>query len=182
MDAEETKYTRVEYERRFLVSPRADWQRAVESYSKTFEDKYLRQGRLRLRVLTDSDTGRRIIKLTKKSESPSPYFQTISRILLSPGEYDLLAGLAGDRLTKTRYYHNDRGRVFSVDVFGGELAGLVLCEVEASGLDELMAVEPPDYAQAEVTEDTFFTGGNLCRITRAELLRKLSTVGGYNQS
>lgn len=176
MDAEESKYTRVEYERRFLVSPRSDWRGAVESYSKTFEDKYLRHARLRLRILTDSDTGRQIIKLTKKFESASPYFQSISRILLSPREYELLDGLEGDRLKKIRYYHNYDGRVFSIDVFEGELNGLVLCEVEAEGIEELMLAEPPAYAKYEVTEDAFFTGGNLCRTTRAELLRKLETV------
>jgi hypothetical protein len=103
MSTDELKYTRVEYERRFLVSPSSDWRSAVEAYSKTFEDNYLRGTRLRLRILTDSDTGRRVIKLTKKFESPSPYFRTISRILLSRGEYALLNGLEGDRLTKTRY-------------------------------------------------------------------------------
>ncbi|HEY7544306.1 MAG TPA: hypothetical protein VID27_05460, partial [Blastocatellia bacterium] len=122
---EETKYTRVEYERRFLVPPRTDWQSYVESYSKTFEDKYLRDGRLRLRILTDSDTGRRLIKLNKKSESASPYFQTVSRILLSPDEYELLDSLEGNRLRKIRHYHHHLGRVFSVDVFEGELDGLV---------------------------------------------------------
>jgi CYTH domain-containing protein len=59
MGPEELKYTRVEYERRFLVSPHADWRSVVESYSKTFEDKYLRHTRLRLRILTDLDTWRR---------------------------------------------------------------------------------------------------------------------------
>src|SRR4051794_23685709 len=126
MNAEETKYTRVEYERRFLVPPQADWRNAIEPYSKIFEDKYLRHTRLRLRVLTDTDTGRRIIKLNKKSESPSPYFQTISRILLSPAEYKLFDGLAGDRLKKERHYHEHSGRVFSIDVFAGELEGLIL--------------------------------------------------------
>lgn len=175
INTEETKYTRVEYERRFLVVPHADWRSAVESYSKTFEDKYLLHARLRLRVLTDSDTGRCRIKLTKKFESASPYFRTVSRILLSPGEYELLDGLEGDRLKKVRHYHNYRGRVFSIDVFEGELDGLVLCEVEAGGIEELMAVEPPAYAKHEVTEDLFFTGGSLCRTTCADLLRKLST-------
>jgi CYTH domain-containing protein len=173
---EETKYTRIEHERRFLVSPQADWRSLIESYSKTFEDKYLRDTRLRLRVLTDSDTGRRLIKLTKKPESASPYFGTISRILLSPREYELFDSLPGYRLRKVRHYHNDRGRVFSIDVFEGELEGLFLCEAEAEGLDELMAIEPPAYAQREVTEDPFFTGGNLCRMTRTDLLRKLSTL------
>ncbi|MGA9770567.1 MAG: hypothetical protein WBV94_16125 [Blastocatellia bacterium] len=174
MNTEETKYTRVEYERRFLVSSLAHWRGAVEPYSKTFEDKYLHNTRLRLRLLTDTDTGRQLIKLNKKLESSSPYFQTISRILLSPSEYKLLDGLKGDRLRKTRYYHHYLGRVFSIDVFGGELEGLVLCETEAEGLEELMSVEPPEYAKPEVTEDDFFTGGNLCRTSRTELLRKLS--------
>lgn len=173
--SEEAKYPRIEYERRFLVSLQADWRDLIESYSKTFEDKYLQDTRLRLRILTDSDTGRRLLKLTKKAESASPYFQTISRILLSPSEHALFDSLPGYRLRKVRHYHYDRGRVFSLDVFEGELEGLVLCETEAEGLDELMAIEPPVYAQCEVTEDTFFTGGNLCRMTRADLLHKLAT-------
>lgn len=170
----DTKYTRVEYERRFLVPTNANWQTQVEPYSKVFEDKYLRNTRLRLRVLTDTDTGRRIIKLTKKNESASPYFQTISRILLSPEEHKLFDALAGDRLKKERHYHHHRGRVFSVDVFEGELEGLILCETESDGLEDLMVVQFPAFATHEVTEDAFFTGGNLCRTTRAELLRKLA--------
>jgi CYTH domain-containing protein len=174
MDAEESKYARIEYERRFLVSPHSDWRSVVESYSKTFEDKYLHQARLRLRILTDSDTGRHIIKLTKKFESSSPYYQTINRILLSPGEYELLDSLEGDRLKKVRHYHICRGRAFSVDVFEGELVGLVLCEIEAEGIEELMSIEPPSFVIHEVTDDIFFTGGNLCRITNGELLHKLA--------
>src|SRR6185369_9233035 len=119
LSEEETKYTRTEHERRFLVSPQSDWRSLVESYSKTYEDKYLRDSRLRLRILTDSDTARRVLKLNKKLESPSPYFRTVGRILLSPAEYRLLDGLAGDRLKKTRFYQTYRGRVFSIDVFDG---------------------------------------------------------------
>jgi CYTH domain-containing protein len=117
-----------------------------------------------------------VLKLNKKLESDSSYFRTISRILLSPDEYEALDRLEGDRLRKIRHYHHDRGRVFSVDVLEGELQGLVLCETEAEGLDELMPIEPPAFAKLEVTEDPFFTGGNLCRTTRAELLRKLSAL------
>ena len=172
-DALENKYTRIEYERRFLLLPQADWRSAVAPYSKTFEDRYLRNTRLRLRVLTDSDTGRRVIKLTKKFESSSPYQRRISRILLSAEEYELIARLEGYSLKKTRYYSYHLKRVFSIDVFEGALEGLVLCETEADGLAELMAVGLPSYAGAEVTEDAFFEGGNLCRTTRDELMRRL---------
>ncbi len=158
------------------MSPQADWRSAVEPYSKSFEDKYLQNSRLRLRVLTDSDSGRRTIKLTKKFESDSPYFQRIGRILLSPGEYEVFDALPGDRLQKTRHYHVHQGRVFSIDVFEGKLEGLVLCETETEGLEDLMSIQPPAYVRYEVTEDPFFTGGNLCRTTRSELLRKLSAL------
>ncbi|HXH70641.1 MAG TPA: hypothetical protein VNI60_09965 [Pyrinomonadaceae bacterium] len=86
MNVEAAKYSRIEYERRFLVSPNVDWKKFVELYSKTYEDKYLQDSRLRLRILTDSDSSRQLIKLTKKFESDSPYFQQISTIILSPGE------------------------------------------------------------------------------------------------
>src|SRR3954452_20355775 len=130
LSGEDAKYTRVEHERRFLVAPRADWRSLVEPYSKTFEDKYLQDTRLRLRILTDSDTGRRLLKLTRKSESASPYFQTISRILLSPGEHALFDNLAGCEIRYVAFYPRDRRRAFSIDVFEGELAGLGLCETE----------------------------------------------------
>ncbi|HEX8845432.1 MAG TPA: hypothetical protein VF791_12345 [Pyrinomonadaceae bacterium] len=174
MSDEELRYPRVEYARKFLVPPRTEWRSDVEPYSKRFEDKYLRNARLRLRILTDSDTGRRVIKLNKKFESDSPYSLTTSRILLSQGEYELLDALEGDKLNKVRYYHHYRGQIFWVDVFEGELDGLVLCETEAEGFDDLMAAEPPPYALHEVSEDPFFTGGNLCRTSREDLLRKLS--------
>ncbi len=176
MSPEEAKYTRVEYERRFLVSPLVNWRSLVETCSKRLEDKYLQSTRLRLRLATDSESGRQVIKLTKKAASNSPYFCTISRILLSPGEYMRLSELAGWTLKKTRYYHRYQGRLFSVDVFEGELEGLILCETEANSLDELMRVEPPAFVKQEVTADEFFTGGKLCQLTREDLQRKLAAM------
>ncbi len=174
MDSVETKYTRVEYERRFLVAPISNWKSFIEPHTKRLQDKYLRNTKLRLRQVTDSRTGRTLIKLNKKFDSDSPYFQTISRILLSINEYNLLAKIDGDQLNKTRYYHNYLGQMFAIDVFEGELEGLVLCETEAENLDELMSVELPSYVKKEVTEDLFFTGGNLCRTTWSELMVQLS--------
>ena len=108
--------------------------------------------------------------------SDSPYFQRIGRILLSPEELELFATLPGDRLRKTRHYHLHQGQLFSIDVFTGELDGLVLCETEAEGLEELLAIQPPAYVSHKITEDLFFTGGNLRRTSRSDLLRKLGTL------
>jgi CYTH domain-containing protein len=173
MDDVESKYTRRVCERRFLVAQEANWKESIAPYHKTLEDRYIRGTRLRLRVQTDSDTGRRLIKLTKKFESESAYFQTVGRILLSAGECELFAGLEADCIRKTRHYHDYRGQVFSIDVFEAELAGLLLCEIESEEVNEIIAAQPPPYAGPEVTEDAFFTGGNLCRVNRDELSRKL---------
>lgn len=171
----ETKYTKVEYERRFLVLSKDKWMNVVEPYSKILTDKYLQNSRLRLRLLTNSDSKQQIIKLNKKFESDSPYFQTISRILLSSEEYELFDSIKGDWLRKTRYYHKYLGYIFSIDVFEGELDKLILCEVEANSLQELMNIKFPEYATIEVTQDLFFTGGNLCRVRHLELEQKLAT-------
>jgi len=174
---EESKYTRVEYERRFLVAPGSGWENSVRSYSKLFEDIYLSNTRLRLRVLTVSDSDGRIIKLTKKESSNSPYFRTISRILLTQNEYDILSRLDGRRITKVRQYCDHQNRIFSIDIFQGELDGLILSEVESDDLEDLMSIGPPPFAKVEVTEDPFFDGGNLSTISQCELQAKLRTVG-----
>jgi len=172
----ESKYTRIEYERRFLVAVDSGWEYTVKSYSKLFEDIYLTNTRLRLRVLTDSDSDRRIIKLTKKAASDSTYFRTVSRILLSHDEYDTLRQVDGKSIAKVRHYCDHRGRVFSIDVFQDELEGLLLAEVESDGLEDLMSIEPPSFALIEVTEDPFFDGANLARITQKELRAKLKSM------
>ena len=169
------KYTRPEYERKFVVRSSA-WKHQVQPYHKQFEDLYLAAGRMRLRAMTDSDTRSQTFKLCKKFASNSPYWQPIVNIYLSEAEYRQFSCLEGHRLSKTRYYHEYRGRTFSIDVFHGCLDPLVMCEVEADTLSELMDIQFPTYAVIEVTEDPFFTGGSLCRTTDSELTRKLDLM------
>lgn len=176
MSANDSKYTRIEFERRFLVRADASWADRVDPASRVIDDKYLRDTRLRLRIVTESQSCHRTIKLTKKAESSSPYFTTISRIVLSPHEYRLLDAIDGDRLTKRRFHYTQHGRRFAIDRFEDALEGLVMCEVEADGLGELMGIEPPDFVEREVTKDPFFTGANLCRTTREDLLARLASI------
>lgn len=177
LSPEPERYTRPEYERRFLVAPSTDWRSVVEPYSKRFQDLYIRHSHLRLRTLTDSATGREFIKLTKKLVTGSPYQQLVGSIPLSPMEYEFIAALPGDRLEKVRHYHFHGGNVFSIDVFQGELKGLVLCEVETADLDGLMRIDLPEYCARDVTDDGFFTGGQLSRASREEVAARLRELG-----
>jgi CYTH domain-containing protein len=160
---EAPKYARLENERRFLVDPDSGWRLHVKPYSKLFQDRYLDGGRLRLRRLQDSDTGRVAFKLTKKYASESSFSQPIVSVQLSLAEYEALAGLPGRNLTKTRHYDEYEGCLFSIDVFQGGLAGLILCETEAETPQALQEMRFPPYARWEVTEESLFTGGSLCR-------------------
>jgi len=176
MGDDDGKYSRVEYERRFFVRPESDWQTALEPGGRAIEDKYLHGTRLRLRLIRDLATDERTVKLTKKAESQSPFHRTLSRILLTPAEHRLFDRLDGDRLTKVRRHCVHEGYRYAVDAFDGELAGLLLCEVEANGLDDLMRASAPPFADREVTEDPFFDGVNLARTGRAELLAKIASL------
>jgi CYTH domain-containing protein len=79
----------------------------------------------------------------------------------------------GRTITKRRYRLAHGGRGFGVDVFEGELAGLVLCEAEADSRAAVMALTFPPWAGREVTDDPFFTGGNLCTLSAADLAARL---------
>ena len=140
-------YTRIEHERRFLVDSAADWRRSAKPYSRLFDDRYLTCGRLRLRRIEDSDTGRITWKLTKTYESDSPFAQPVVSVWLSSAEYEALRSVAGYSVSKRRYYDEQDGLVFSIDVFYGELDGLILCETESASLETLCAVRFPLYAR-----------------------------------
>ena len=169
-----SQHARTEYERRFLVDPA--WRPPLDRTRKRIEDLYVRGTALRLRVQTELDTGRRLVKLTKKVQAGAPYAHELSTIVLSYDEHKLFDAMPGDRLVKVRYYVSLQVkpmRIAAVDVFEGELAGLVTCEIEAESTGALLSIRPPEFATVEVTNDAFFTGGVLCRAPRAELLARL---------
>jgi CYTH domain-containing protein len=173
------KYTRWEHERKFLIPPNLPRPWAGAS-SWEIEDRYLDAGQLRLRSITDAGSAENTFKLCKKFPSDSAYSKAIVNIYLSREEYEFFRDLSGRELTKRRFHDRFNGHAFSIDVFGAELDGLILCEIEAASVDALMRIEFPPYAQTEVTEDPFFTGGALSRTSSPELARRLtSLIPGY---
>ncbi len=110
-------------------------------------------GRLRLRAMTDAATGAVEYKLGKKYGGDSPYAQPIVNVYLSADEYFALAVLPGRALRKRRYRYEQGGQRFSIDVFEGTHAGLVLCEAEAPSLEVLRALTFSAFVLGDVTAD-----------------------------
>jgi CYTH domain-containing protein len=97
----------------------------------------------------------------------------ITNIYLSMPEYDLLAALPAEILSKTRLSVPP----LSIDLFDPPLHGLVLADVEFGTDEAARSFLQPPAAIAEVTDDARFTGGSLVRARRRDLLAWLAEYG-----
>ena len=146
------KYARYELERRFLVERLPPG----TERSHLIVDRYIVGTRLRLRY----DDGRVPPHKLSQKEAPAPpdfAVTTITTIYLSPDEYEVLAVLPARELRKRRHHLGS----YSIDVFEGELEGLVLAEITFPSEEEMREHPPPPFAEREVSRDGRYTGGAL---------------------
>lgn len=160
------KYARLERERRFLLSgpPTA----TSEDRVLDVEDRYLDGTRLRLRVVRERGATVRKLGHKVRVDPGTPSTVACTSVYLDAGEHAVLARLPGATLTKRRTVRDWNGLTLAVDVFTGELDGLVLAEVDLGESGEVPAGATLP-SPLEVTEDERFTGGALARTGRAQL-------------
>jgi CYTH domain-containing protein len=166
------KYAALEIERRWLVdleiAKRTTW---YESWK--IEDRYLDCGQLRRRHQRQAATGENIWKLAKKYLGSDAFSRPMTNLYLNSDEFNALTQIPHHFLKKTRHHILVDAHRWALDVFEGELAGLVMAEIECESLEAVMAVSAPKWTKREVTQDPFFSGGNLCRISAAVLSMRL---------
>ena len=166
------KYARAELERRFLLA-RAPEGPCVRRSAIT--DLYVTGTRLRLRRAVETTASGSTIsrKFTQKIPAPSGAPGLITTMYLDEAEHSVLSGLPGSGLTKTRYSVPP----FGVDVFSGNLAGLLMAEVEFENAEEGKHFQVPADVIAEVTADPRLSGGRLALTRRNELVTLLAEFG-----
>ena len=169
------RYSQAENERRFLVRSLGDVEFDAGDFVQ-IEDVYLQGTFMRLRRATSSD-GTVIHKLCKKYPSEDSYSGAVVNVYLTPQEYLVFEAIPGRTLSKRRYHVTVGADEFGINVFEGQLAGLVLCEAEKPTREEVLSLEFPGWASVEVTEDTFFTGAHLAQIDRQTLQAELTSRG-----
>ena len=154
------KNAHIERERRWLVDPGR--RPALSGLSVILiEDRYITGTRLRLRQMTDAESGATSLKITKKYDADDPLARPIVTAYLDEGEYALLAGLPANPVIKRRHKIAVAGHEFSLDVFEGSLTGLELLEIESSSHEALLAIQAPDWVVREVSHELHFQGGSL---------------------
>jgi CYTH domain-containing protein len=154
------KYAQLERERRWLLVAVPDLPDDARRLEIT--DRYVRRTRLRLREVTEAD-GTVVRKLGHKVRvSGGPAEVAHTSVYLDEGEWEVLAQLPADVLTKTRTQVEHDGMTVNVDVFSGHLAGLVLAEID-SGRDPEVELPATYGSLGEVSDEEAFTGAELAR-------------------
>ena len=166
----QSKYAVIERERRYLLQDLPEGLTRADHHLQ-ITDNYITGTRLRLRKVRDPRTNKWTVKFTQKfAPDPADLSRTlITNTYLDALEADVLSVFEANEVRKNRYYFEWNGRRFSVDMFLGDLFGLVLAEVGFDNDEDLTTLEKPPFALADVTNDELFTGGRLCMLTFPEL-------------
>jgi CYTH domain-containing protein len=169
MNWKKHKYAWIERERRFWLAALPPGLSLQDEYT-LIKDRYIEGTRLRLREMTPSSSGEVALKFGQKfvEEGQGPHQTVMTNLYLDQGEYDLLYQLPAKVLTKKRYAYPFQEQKLSVDVFMGNLEGLILAEIEFLEDADAGAFPTPTFAIRDVTDDPFFTGGELVQLSAAE--------------
>ena len=177
-----SKYALVERERRYLLQDLPEGLTRADPH-RQITDNYITGTRLRLRKVRDPRTNKWTVKFTQKfTPDPQDLSRTIiTNIYLNALEAETLSVFDANEIRKNRYYFEFSGRVFSIDMFLGDLFGLVLAEVSFETDEELNSFPQPPFAIADVTNNEIFTGGRLSELTfediREEVKRCAMNMG-----
>jgi len=175
----ESKYAQVERERRYLLRDLPEGLTRADPHLQ-ITDNYMTASRLRLRKVREPRTNKWTVKFTQKfAPNPEDLSRTIiTNTYLNALEADVLSTIFNsNEIRKNRYPFEFEGRKFSVDMFLGDLFGLVLAEVSFETDEELDQFPKPSFALADVTNEELFTGGRLCELTFSEVRTEIANRG-----
>ena len=166
----QSRYARLERERRYLLQDLPEGLTRASPHLQ-ITDNYITGTRLRLRKVREPQSNKWTVKFTQKY-APDPVDLSrciITNTYLTAAESEVLAVFEANEIRKNRYPFEFAGRRFSIDLFLGDLFGLVLAETSFANDDELDSFPPPPFAVEDVTNNGLFSGGNLSVSTFAEV-------------
>ena len=177
----DSRYARVERERRFLLADLPEGLTRADHHLQ-ITDNYITGTRLRIRKVRDPRTNKWVVKFTQKfAPDPEDLSRTIiTNLYLNATEAETLSIFEANEVRKNRYYFDFEGRRFSIDMFLGDLFGLVLAEVSFETDAELEGFPQPPFAIADVTNNAIFSGGRLSELTFADVREEIQRSGLLN--
>lgn len=145
----------IEIERKFLVAG-DDWRKAV------VRREHLRQGYL-------SSGARGVVRIRRSDDGATLTVKSPRRGLVRsefeypvpPEHADEMLQLCEGVLDKVRYWVEHADRIWHVDEYRGDAAGLVVAEIELDDPSE--AFVPPPWLGREVSGDARYSNSAMCR-------------------
>ena len=145
-----------EIERKFLV-------KELPADLENYLHNEIIQGYL---IVTDNDIE---VRIRKKGDK---YFETVkagSGLVRKESEKEITKEVffdhwpltEGKRVEKVRYEIEYGGKLIELDIYSGDLEGLVVAEVEFDSEEESVSFTPPEWFGEEVTHDERYKNKNL---------------------
>jgi len=147
----------IEIERKFLVD-HEKWSRVNKPDGTHYRQGYILADSGRTVRVRISDKNA-FLNLKSKSTNMSRH-EYEYEIPLEEGK-EILDNLALNGTEKVRYRIDFSGKVWEVDVFLGDNAGLIIAEIELESEDERF--EKPEWVTNEVTDDGRYTNAALAK-------------------
>lgn len=146
-------------------------------------DNYIAETRLRLRSIRIPETKQWIWILQQRFPLENLPNWQISEIYLNEAEhaaFEIFEGrevkknerIETNEIRKNRYFYEKNGRQIEIDLYLGELWGLMTATIYFETTTEMRAFEIPPFAVSEVTENVFFAGENLVGKTFADVQKE----------
>ncbi len=145
----------LEIERKFLVD-HEKWRQVVKPAGTNFRQGYLLNDDKRtIRIRVTGEQGFITIKGATSGITRREYEY---KIPVKEG-IELLDAFAVSEVEKTRYRIEFAGKIWEVDEFAGDNAGLIMAEIELDNETETFAIPP--WVTLEVSDDARYYNSNL---------------------
>lgn len=152
-------------------------------------DNYIENTRLRLRSIRVPETKEWTWILQQRITTENLSQRHIAEIYLNEAEHRAFEIFEGrevrknervetNEIRKNRYFYDFHDGQIEIDLFLGELWGLILANSYLTNSEESKAFENFPAAVLEVTKDEFFVGENLLGKTFADVREKFENIKG----
>lgn len=182
-----------EFRRTFLLENLPEPLTRSSSHLQIF-DNYIENTRLRIRSMRSPETKQWSFILQQRfavNEQLSHW--KLAEIYLSEDEHNIFEPfenreikknerVESNEVRKNRYFLELDNKQISIDLYLGDLWGLILAKVEFETEKDLLEFETPKFSIVEVTNDEFFIGGNLVGKKFADVREEFKKKNSESQS
>ncbi len=180
------KTTRIELRRVFLLQNLPEPLTRASRHLQIF-DNYIENTRLRLRSVRVPETKEWTWILQQIESLADLSKREVAEIFLNETEHAAFEIFEGrevrknervetTEIRKNRYFYGVSDKEIAIDLFLGELWGLMTAQVYFESVEEMNLFEPPPFAVAEVTANEFYVGKNLLGKTFADVRKEFEAT------